>query len=327
MKDELVLKTPKNSFLGVREILSDIKALPKWFKVMLIVGSVVIIFFNFFDIQGGIHGNYFMPINQYQAVLAMNAEKTLYINYSTFGHSEAAAIAVAILYSLNGLAAFTGLLSVAMIVFARPSQYFWGLVNAFIFGLFVLSVGYVGDFFMNVIKFVTAIPGWWLITNIFRKNQLPRKDKCFQASFWIGTILATAFSIMMWLFFIPEAAKWIFNNDAYTFAGPETRAIGNQLVQGMVWGPQHILDGMTAGTEMIGYTFQMVNLGEQFYVWFFVNILKFLKFTDIAPGTLSINMLLQFAVFFSFALVGLYERNLKALLIKWKVIKQKDNKK
>jgi hypothetical protein len=171
---------------------------------------------------------------------------------------------------------------------------------------------------MNVIKFVTAIPAWWLITNIFQKNKLPDKGKTFSVVFWTGIVAVIGFVIMMWLFFIPEAAKWIFNNQAYDYLwGSGHHVIGNQDVIGLAWGPQHLLDGMTAGSENVAYLFQMVNLGEQFYIWFFVNILKFLKFTDVAPGTLSINMLLQFAVFFSFALVGLYERNIKNLFVKW----------
>jgi len=317
---EFKTTTQKESILGVKGVWKDIVALPKWFKWLLIVGSAVIIFFNFFDVQGAQHGTFFLPQAQYDRVLRGEG-------YSTFGYTKGAAWAVAILYSFNGLAAFTGLLAVAMIVKGRPSQYFWGLLNAIIFGAFVLSVGYVGDFTLNVLKVIVAVPSWWLITYKFRNNKISDK-KSIRAFFWTGTLTAIAFSILMWLFYIPEASRWFFGRKEYEYASwqplpVEITGDPNKTVYGEIWGASHILDGLNCGTEFIACIFQALNLDQQFYIWFSINVLKVLKFSNIAPDTLSINMLLQFAVFFVFSFIGLWERNLQPLFTRWGWIKAK----
>jgi len=272
---EFKTTTQKESILGVKGVWKDIVALPKWFKWLLIVGSAVIIFFNFFDVQGAQHGTYFLPQAQYDRVIRGEG-------YSTFGYTKGAAWAVAILYSFNGLAAFTGLLAVAMIVKGRPSQYFWG----------------------------------------FRNNKISDK-KSIRAFFWAGTLAAIAFSILMWLFYIPEASNWFFGRKEYSIPRWETITIDGKKMPGEIWGAAHILDGLNCGTEFIACIFQALNLDQQFYIWFSINFLKVLKFSNIAPDTLSINMLLQFAVFFVFSFIGLWERNLQPLFTRWGWIKPK----
>jgi len=132
----------------------------------------------------------------------------------------------------------------------------------------------------------------------------------------------------MWLFYIPEASRWFFGRKEYEYASwqrlpVEITGDPNKKVYGEIWGAAHILDGLNCGTEFIACIFQALNLDQQFYIWFSINFLKVLKFSNIAPRTLSINMLLQFAVFFVFSFIGLWERNLQPLFVRWGWIKDK----
>jgi|GEM_PF-662813 len=109
------MKTKFQNFLGVRDVFKDLKELPKKFQYFLVLGIVIILVFNFVSVTAKGGESVFLPLQQYHRVLD---------NGSVFGKNESSAIAVAVLYSLNGLAAFTGVLAVAMIAYNRASQYF-----------------------------------------------------------------------------------------------------------------------------------------------------------------------------------------------------------
>ncbi|ATG97226.1 nicotinamide riboside transporter PnuC [Mesoplasma lactucae] len=293
-KENQVFKAKMKNFLGVRTIGDDLKSLPKGFKYFIGFSIIVIIVFNFVSVTKDFN-TVFLPLQKYRWVLE---------NGSVFGDSKSAATAVAILYSFNGIAAFTGVLMVAMINFNKPSQYFWQMINSLFFGMFALSVGYVGDLFMNIILLLFAPVGWYLfeVAGFGKRNQQPKGWKYNLASAII-IILVAFIVIMFWYWALPNAGSDLFHeNTPYADSdGRNGKAI-------------HILDGMTNGLNTTGFSLQMMNLNQQFYVWTFVDTLKILQFTGVAgKSTLNINMLIQFSVWFTLSLTGLWNRSLKKL--------------
>lgn len=287
-------QTKWNNFLGARHVWQDLKELSKTFRWFLIVSILIILVFNFVAIKADNGQSHFLPLQQYHHVLD---------NGSVFGESESAAVAITVLYSLNGVAAFTGVLAVAMITQNRASQYFWGLINAVFYGLFSLSVGYVGDFFMNIILIIGAPLGWYLfeVVGLGDKKQ-PVRTWTWNLAFYTLMILLTFFIVMMWYWALSPATTDLFGES------------NNQYLQGDNGKTLQILDGLSNGINFVGYGMQLTNMNQQFYWWFVLNILKLLKFTGLAgENTLNINMLIQFSVWFTISLIGLYKRNFQVL--------------
>ena len=295
------MKTKFKNFLGARDVFKDLKELPKKFQWFLVLGIVIVLVFNFVSVTAKSGESRFLPLQQYDRVLVAG---------SVFGQNESSAIAVAVLYSLNGLAAFTGVLAVAMIAYNRASQYFWGLINAVFFGLFALSVGYVGDFFMNIILIVGASVGWYLFEIVGLGNKKQKTHSLnWNLAFYLLIVLITFFVIMMWYWALSPAATDLFgkSNNQYVHGGA---GVNGQTLQ--------VLDGISSGMNTVGYVMQLTNMSQQFYIWFFLNIVKILKFTGLAGrDTLNVNMLIQFGVWFTISLIGLYKRNFESLFAKY----------
>ncbi|ATG97227.1 nicotinamide riboside transporter PnuC [Mesoplasma lactucae] len=326
MKKEQQTKTPEQiqkqkdfklkmkNFLGVKNIWSDIKSIPNAFKWFLVVATVIIIVFNFVSVNAKQGQSVFLPTQQYDNVLAHG---------SLFGNSKSAATAIAVLYSLNGIAAFTGLLSVAMMTFNKGSQYFWGLMNAIFFGLFSLSIGYVGDFFMNIILILGAPLGWYLFEVVgYGNRKQETKGWRFNLAFYTILIVVMFIVVMFWYWALPNASTDLFGKNNNQYLNGQLNADGTPILGGLnnpnINGKNlQILDGVANGMQTVGYGMQLANLNQQFYVWLAVDVVKVLKFTGLAGSdTLNINMLIQFGVWLIIALYGLYERNFKSLFKK-----------
>ncbi|ATG97225.1 nicotinamide riboside transporter PnuC [Mesoplasma lactucae] len=296
-----VFKTKMKNFLGVRTIGSDLKSLPKGFKYFIAIAIVVIIVFNFVSVTNN-EGTVFLPLQKYRGVLDGNTP-------SLFGDSKSAATAVAILYSFNGVAAFSGVLMVALINFNKASQYFWQMVNALFFGMFALSVGFVGDLLMNAILLLFAPVGWYLFEVAgFGNRKQDAKGWKFNLAFYSILILLAFIVIMFWYWALPGATKDLFpKGEGWYTNWPDGNHKGKTI---------QILDGMTNGLNTVGFGMQMANLNQQFYVWFCVNILKILQFSGLAgKSTLNVNMLIEFGVWFALSLTGLWNRNLKKVIM------------
>ncbi|ATZ18409.1 nicotinamide mononucleotide transporter PnuC [Williamsoniiplasma somnilux] len=308
------LKDPQYSFLGIKMIIEDIKTLPKWFKWMMLSGSVLVMFFNFFAISGytpenidpsyfeGI-GRWFSPVQEYWK--AMDVGTML----GARGDENLAMIATTF-YSLNGVISITGLIAVCLIVYDKKSQFFWLLINATAYAPFALMMGYAGDFFLNIILAAIAIPGWYLITFKFKHNSIRNYSKTFKLSFWLTILLVAALSVFLWLMFIPQMV-WLINPN-YNYP---------------LWSAKHIFDGLLCGVRLVGGGMQLVNFNEQFITWILVDAINFIKYAGAIEGIISVNMMIQFGVWFASSSIGMWERNLKETALPFfnKILKTKNN--
>lgn len=278
----------KSNFLGIFNAVADLKATKKPFKLFLLGGSIIILLFNFLSLSSD-YGTLFLPLQKYHWAMENN---------TVFGPAgnEKAALAVAILYSLSGITSITGLLAVGMIVTGATSQFFWQVIHSTFYGLFALSVGYVGDVLMNIILILGCPLGWFLFT--FKGHAtIKNENHSWSYRLWLvlGLAIVSAMIVMMWYWAIPNAYEMIFGQDYSKISSSEL----------------HWLDALANGGNTIGYALQLVNSSSQFFVWFFVDILKFLKFTGIAPNTFSLTMLIQFGIWFTTDFFGMYNHKVK----------------
>ncbi|ATG97228.1 nicotinamide riboside transporter PnuC [Mesoplasma lactucae] len=284
------------NFLGINNVKKDIMNLSSFFKWLLVLSTIAIVVFNFVSVKN-VYETVFLPLQQYHKVLDKGSQ---------FGKTQSAAITIAILYSLNGLAAFTGVIAIIMISQNKVSQYFWGAINFFFFGLFALSVGYVGDFFMNFIRFFGAPIGWYLFEKKgYGKRQAKKEGWKYNLIFYSILLVLSFIITMFWYWALPNASTDLFGktNNQYLLRTPDVN--GKNL---------QILDGVANGLNTVGYVMQLINLSQQFYVWLWMDIVKVLKFSGLAgKATLNINMLIQFSIWVFMCFVGIYKRSLEPI--------------
>lgn len=300
------------NFLGVKSAFSDIKNLPKYFKLLLIVGLVIILFFNFFSVEtytptqqaiakaldeginvDSVHqffGTHFSPLKQYTSA---------FIEGSPIGQpSQSLALASAILYSMNGIAAFTGLLSVSMIVNNKKSQFLWGLINGVFYAMFALVVGYTGDFLLNLIFICGAPFGWYLFTFKHKKiNSLFDRKWYLKIICTVGSLIVIVGLVFGWYYLIPQLYYALFGQTYPIHA------------------TQHFFDAMATGMNTFGYGLQLFNFTEQFWIWEVLNLWKLIMYTPVAMGgnNYSITLIIQMAVWFTLSGIGLYHFQIKEI--------------
>ncbi|PPE04314.1 nicotinamide mononucleotide transporter [Williamsoniiplasma lucivorax] len=297
MQNNIEKKAPLN-FMGYRNAFKDLKELSKGFKILLLVGGIILIFFGFFSIDvytdstnvpenlKWMLGSHFAPFKQYVMC---------YVNGSPLGgkFNDSIAIASTILYSINGLAASTGLFAVAMIVSGKTSQFFWGLINAILFGVFALVVGNIGDFLGQAMLVVCAPLGWYLFNFIYKEGQANTIRSLDQ--WWLKLVVllvALAFMVGLcfgWYYMVPVAYEGIFG------------------LPYKITSTQHMFDGVANGVMMFGYFLQLGFIAEQFWLWEFLNVWKVLMYSPIGMGdNYVITIMIQYVVWASISGYGLY---------------------
>lgn len=306
MKDFKVRKNLNNKpkFLGADKVISDLKEMPHWFKYFMCGAIVIILFFEFFNVQGQAHSelnSFFEPIARYQSA---------FDNGGTFGGvgDRGASIAVAVLYSLNGLASFTGILAISLIVYNKASQWLWQIINAFFFGLMAISVGYLGDMIMQVIIMLGCPLGWYLYEFHGSKDQEEKHNWVYNLLFALGLAIVITIVVLVIYEFLPGAFQ-------DTFAKTGALNPYKEETPGVNMTANRVLDSMTNGFNVTAYVMQVVNIDNQFMVWPFVDVLKILKYASVAgPKTLSINLVIEFCVWLTMCLIGTYERLIKGTM-------------
>lgn len=235
-------------------------------------------------------GTHFLPLTQYTIA---------FIEGSPIGEpSKSLALVSTILYSMNGIAAFTGVLAVSMTVINKKSQFFWALVNGVFYAMFALVVGYTGDFLFNLLIICFAPFGWYLFTFKYKKmySLFDRK--------WYLKIVGTIGSVLIiiglafgWYYLIPQVHYGLF---------------GQKYRMEMV---PHLFDSMATGLNTFGFGMQIFNISEQFWIWETVNILKIIMYTPVSMGAnnYSITLILQNVVWFVLAGIGLYDLQIKEI--------------
>ncbi|AVP49360.1 nicotinamide riboside transporter PnuC [Williamsoniiplasma luminosum] len=293
---------PSLNFMGYKNVIRDMKELSKGFKMLLLIGGIVLIFFGFFSIdvykdEAGIVpdnlkymvGSHFAPFKQY-----INA----FLHGSPLGQAGTSiALASTILYSINGFAAFTGLFAVAMIVSGKTSQFFWGLINAILFASFALVAGNIGDFLGQSMLVLGAPLGWYLFNFVYKEGHartIRDLDKWWlRLACVLGALVVIVGLCFGWYYMIPAAYEGIFGLE-YTI--PDT---------------QHFFDGVANGIAMFGYFMQLGFISEQFWIWEFINIFKILMYSPVGMGDqYVITIIIQYIVWTALSGYGLYKLQL-----------------
>ncbi|WP_027062942.1 nicotinamide mononucleotide transporter family protein [Mesoplasma seiffertii] len=300
------------NYLGINTCLRDLKQLPQYLKIFLIFGALVLTFLNFYSFKGfaidldslteaqqkllndvsNNLGSHFTPIIKYS-----NA----YIFGSVIGApSQGLAVATAIFYSMSGIAAFTGLLSIAMIVYGKMSQFLWGLVNGFFYCMFALVAGFIGDFIMNIVFILGASLGWYLFNYKHKKQFTVRgRSPMYKITFILATVFVVVLVSYLWSLAIPKI-----------YEGTTGLIYNEQIGSG-----QLLFDAVGNGANLVGYGFQLMNVSEQFWIWMFLNIWKTIQYTPVSSSEWVWTLVIQYSIWTILASFGFWENQLKYLVV------------
>ncbi|ATZ18937.1 nicotinamide mononucleotide transporter PnuC [Williamsoniiplasma somnilux] len=303
------------NFLGAKTCIQDFKEWPKVYKLVFLVYAIVVIIFNFFSIQPLIIKEDVWNVADQLDLIKYNGTHFLpfikFVDASLYGSaiadpSRGFAILTTVFYSMNGIVAISGLLSLISIINNKKSQYLWGAINSFSYSLFAITVGFTGDFIVYTFFFLTAPLGWYLFEIKKRNRRIMMYSKSWkkQVPFYLISAALIAAIITIWFFIIPLIYNGITGKN---YANDILATAPNKL----------IFDAIATGLIFSGYIMQLINITEQFFIWSVLNILKLLQYTPLGFGTenaIPINMIIQYTCWSILGLMGLYHNIIQPIM-------------
>lgn len=167
-----------------------------------------------------------------------------------------------ILLCLSGLAAFTNVLNVVLVIRGKISCYFWGIVGAILYGIFAFAFDYVGDAQLYVLFF---LPMQFIGVYIWSKEMDNQSTTRVKSLTWIGWIIVVFLSAALAVLFfyeIPAFSKLL--TSSYAF---ETKLA------------PHIFDACTNSLSVIAQFLLIFCYWEQYILWLSVNLLGIVMYS------------------------------------------------
>lgn len=191
-----------------------------------------------------------------------------------------------IIYLLNGIISFSGVLSVVMATKKKISTYLWGFINSLFLGLYAFAYGYIGNFQLNIIFFlplqIVGIYKWFynMENNLVLINNLYFYD-------YIKIIFAIIILIVGFYYEIPFITKLITNQE-YIF-------INNIYC--------YLLDVISTSLSIVAQILMINRNKEQWILWIIVDILQIALYSI---NDIIINIVIMWCVFLCNACNGLF---------------------
>ena len=167
-----------------------------------------------------------------------------------------------ILLCLSGVAAFTNVLNVVLVIRGKISSYFWGIIGAILYGAFAFAYGYVGDAQLYVLFF---LPMQFVGIYIWSKeldNQSTTRVKSLNLIRWILVLVLCLGLGALFYYEIPAFSKLL--TSQYFF---ETMLV------------PHIFDAATNAISVVAQFLLIFCYWEQYILWFTVNIIAILMYS------------------------------------------------
>ncbi len=167
-----------------------------------------------------------------------------------------------ILLCLSGVAAFTNVLNVVLVIQGKISSYFWGIIGAILYGIYAFAYGYVGDAQLYVLFFLPMqFVGIYIWSNQL-DNQSTTRVKSLKLIGWIFVIVLCVGLGFAFFYEIPAFSKLL--TSQYFF---ESMFI------------PHILDASTNAVSVVGQFLLIFCYWEQYILWACVNVMAIIMYS------------------------------------------------
>ncbi|CAF2499604.1 unnamed protein product [Rotaria sp. Silwood2] len=231
--------------LVFQSIIPDLKSFNWWQTLILILFAAFNVVFSVLDF------NSFFPNKQKYSILKL-------IN----DYHDGVPLWRRILLCLSGVAAFTNVLNVVLVIRGKISSYFWGIIGAIIYGAFSFGYGYVGDAQLYALVFLPMqFVGIYMWSREL-DNQATTRVKSLKLIGWIFIILLCIGLGAVFFYEIPAFSKLL--TSQYLF---ETMLL------------PHILDALTNALSVVAQFLLIFCYWEQYLMWIIVNIMSIIMYS------------------------------------------------
>lgn len=188
---------------------------------------------------------------------------------------------------LSGIASFSGIICVQLIMLRKFSNFFWGIINSLTYGAFAIAYSYGGDI---QIKFFIVLP--------FQFIGMIQWDKSIRSE---ADIHIRSFSLGQ---FVIVFMAWIGCASALYYEIPLfTKAIGGEYPY-LTYEVPRILDAISTASSIIGQVLLVFEFLEQWMFWLIVDTLQIVIYAGIAHFGLNINIIIMWTIFWINAVCG-----------------------
>jgi nicotinamide mononucleotide transporter PnuC len=163
---------------------------------------------------------------------------------------------------LSGIAAFTNVLNVVLVIRGKISSYFWGIIGAILYGIYSFAYGYVGDAQLYVLFFLPMqFIGIYMWSNQL-DTQSTTRVKSLKLIGWIFVIILCVGLGFLFYYEIPAFSKLL--TSQYFF---QTSFI------------PHLLDALTNALSFVAQFLLILCYWEQYVLWAAVNIMGIIMYS------------------------------------------------
>lgn len=231
--------------LVFKSIIPDLKSFKWWQALILLLFATFMVVFSVLDF------NSFFPQILKRSILKW-----------TNDYNDGIPLWRRILLCLSGVAAFTNVLNVVLVIQGKISSYFWGIIGAILYGVYAFAYGYVGDAQLYALFF---LPMQFVGMYIWSKeldSQSTTRVKSLSKIGWIFVIILCVGLGALFYYEIPAFAKLL--TSQYFF---ETMLV------------PHILDASTNALSVVAQFLLILCYWEQYILWTCVNIMAIIMYS------------------------------------------------
>ena len=167
-----------------------------------------------------------------------------------------------ILLCLSGIAAFTNVLNVVLVIRGKISSYFWGAIGAIIYGVYSFAYGYVGDAQLYTLFFLPMQFIGIYIWSSELNDERTIHVRSLKFVGWLFIIVLSGGLAVLFFYEIPASSKLLTSRyDFESMLAP------------------HILDASTNALSVVGQFLLVLRYWEQYLLWIIVNIMAIIMYS------------------------------------------------
>ena len=258
----------------MKKIYSDLKGLKPIEYIFLVVSGLFLIMIGLYDFSGG--GWVWAVKGLWKGIIGTTV----------------------------GVIAWTGIVNVFLVGKGKISNYFWGMINASLYGIFAITVGYTGDAMLGLFFYVPAqVVGYVLwkksldnTKTVAGEDVVVKARKITWKAIVFYIIMTTGLSTGFY-YLIPVVDVWL-NHDLLGGASTTYSYIHNQAA--------HILDAVSNSLAMVAMTMMLRRYTIQWYVWIIMDIIYVVMFSGINGKPPEPTIIIMYGVYIINAIYGSY---------------------
>ncbi|CAF0763666.1 unnamed protein product [Didymodactylos carnosus] len=194
-----------------------------------------------------------------------------------------------ILLCFSGIASFTNVVNVVLVIKGKLSSYLWGIIAAILYGIYSFAYGYIGD---AQLYFIFFLPMQFIGIYMWSKeldSSSTTRVRSLSPIPWLVVLIISIGLAVLFYYEIPA------------FSNLLTLPYYHQTVL-----VPHILDATTNALSVVAQFLLIFCYWEQYVYWLAVNLMAIVMYSGLFQTKLEINVLLVWVMLAINSFIGLY---------------------